>query len=68
MERAWEGDDFAGGEFGGVTVCDDGGGDPAGQYGMCLLGTGVDVRGMFKVNAGPNGGGVGLCLIGACCC
>ena len=31
MEREWTGDDLAGGELGGVTVCEDGGGDPAGQ-------------------------------------
>ena len=35
---------------------------------MCLFGTGVEVRGMFKVKAGPKGGGVGLCLRGCCCC
>ena len=67
-ERRGAADDFAGGEFGGVTVCEDEGGDPAGQYGRCLFGTGVEVRGMFKVSAGPKGGGVGLCLKGAWCC
>lgn len=30
-ERGWAVDDFAGGEFGGVIVWEDGGGEPAGQ-------------------------------------
>lgn len=56
--------DFVGGELGGVTVCVDGDGDPAGQYGMCLFGIGVEARGMFKLRAALVGGGVGLCRKG----
>lgn len=35
---------------------------------MCLFGIGVELRGMFKVKAGPKGGGVELCLRGTWCC
>lgn len=55
-------EDFDTGDCGGVTICEDEGGEPAGQYGICLFGTGVEVRATFNVNAAPNGGGVGLCL------
>ena len=53
-----------GGEVGGVIVCDAGGMGPGGQYGMCLLGTGVVDRGVLRVRAGVNGGGVGDCRRG----
>lgn len=53
-ERA--GGEEVGGEVGGVTVCEEGGGVPAGQYGICLLGIGVVARGILSVKAGPRGG------------
>lgn len=44
-----------GGEFGGV-IWDCEGTGPGGQYGKCLLGTGVE--GLFRVKVAPSGGGV----------
>jgi len=53
--------DFAGGELGGVTICEAEGAGPGGQKGKCLFGMGVDGRGVFKVRAGVIGGGVTEC-------
>jgi hypothetical protein len=53
-----------GGELGGV-IWDCEGTGPGGQYGKCLLGTGVDGR--FKVKVGPSGGGVVDCRMSGGC-
>lgn len=45
------------------------GAGPGGQKGICLLGMGVDDRGVLSVSVGVNGGGVEECSRSAeCCC
>lgn len=55
-----------GGELGGV-ISDGEGMGPGGQKGRCLLGTGVEERGVLRVKAGVRGGGVD-CRSWGCCC
>jgi hypothetical protein len=65
-ELAFNEDCLVGGELGGV-ISDGEGMGPGGQKGRCLLGTGVDDRGILRIRDGANGGGVGWRSCGCWC-